>query len=74
MARNYIPPYTRLIDFDGFYTYIGEADVGSLTYSPVWRIKRVETHANDADMKIIWAGSSAEFNKTWNDRLTYDYT
>lgn len=64
--------YNKLIDVDGAYTYIGEAVPGTLNTSATWRIKRVEQVG--ADINILWASGSADFNKTWNDRLTYTYS
>ena len=64
--------YNKLIDVDGNFTYIGEAVPGSLPSEAKWRIKRIETVG--ADTFILWASGSAEFNKVWNDRLTYTYS
>jgi hypothetical protein len=64
--------YNKLIDVDGNYTYIGEAVPGSAPGASVWRIKRVEQVG--ADINILWAGGSADFNKIWNNRLTYTYS
>lgn len=63
--------YNKLVDVDGTYTYIGEAVPGSSPSSTVWRIKRVEEIG--ADINILWANGSADFNKSWDDRLTYTY-
>lgn len=63
--------YNKLIDVDGNYTYIGEAQPGTSQSSPNWRIKRVEKVGDD--INIIWAGGSSSFDKTWNNRLTYSY-
>lgn len=72
-TKSYIPPRSRLVDFDGFNTYIGEAAVGSKTNEPVWRIKQVREYLNDPDMKIIWGDDSAEFDKVWDLRSSYAY-
>lgn len=64
--------YNKLIDVSGNYTYIGEALPGTATSSATWRIKRVEQIGTDYN--ILWANGSSDFNKTWNDRLTYSYT
>lgn len=65
--------YTRLVDTDGTYKYIGEADPGTATSEATWRIKRVEFLAGD-DIEIKWADGTAEFDKIWNDRLTFTYS
>lgn len=64
--------YNKLIDVAGNYTYIGEAVPGTLTTATSWRIKRVEQVGTD--INILWASGSADFNKTWNDRLSYTYS
>lgn len=64
--------YDRLIDQVGDYTYIGEAVPGSASSAAAWRIKRVNDLGAD-DLEIIWADGTADFTKTWDNRLTYDY-
>jgi len=63
--------YDKIIDQDGDFTYIGEAEPGSVRSNPVWRIKRVYELGDD--LEIIWADNSAEFDKVWDDRATYEY-
>lgn len=64
--------YNKLIDVSGNYTYIGEALPGTATSAGTWRIKRVEQIGTDYN--ILWASGSADFNKTWDSRLTYAYS
>ena len=64
--------YNKLIDVSGNYTYIGEALPGTATSAGTWRIKRVEQIGTDYN--ILWASGSADFNKTWDSRLTYSYS
>ncbi len=67
-------PYAVQIDTVGdTIVYKGEAIVGSLTSSPVWRIRKVITDAGD-DMSVIWADGNADFDNVWDDRLTIPYT
>jgi hypothetical protein len=66
-----LPRLNKLIDTDGIYTYIGEAPIGTLRTDAGWRIKCITD--NQPDMKIIWGNSSGEFNKVWDNRLSYDY-
>ena len=65
--------YDRLIDTDEVngFTYVGEADPGSNRANPVWRIKRVYEVGDD--IEIIWADNSADFDKVWDDRATFEY-
>lgn len=65
--------YTRLIDTDGDYKYVGEATPGSDPAIAVWRIKRVEFLVDD-DIEIMWADGTATFDKVWDNRLTYSYS
>lgn len=53
----------------GNFDYIGEATMGSLTSSAVWRIKRID---NTSGVVITWAGSGA-FDQVWDNypSLTY---
>ena len=55
---------------------VGEAVVGSEEADSVWRIKRVtqvESVQLGDDIVIDWAETSADFDKSWVDRLTYAY-
>lgn len=63
--------YDRLVDTDGEYTYIGEATPGSARDAAAWRIKRVYEIGDD--IEIIWADNTADFEKVWDDRATYEY-
>lgn len=63
--------YDRLVDTDGDYTYIGEATPGSARDAAAWRIKRVYEIGDD--IEIIWADNTADFEKVWDDRATYEY-
>lgn len=52
--------------------YKGEAAPGSLYEAPVWRISRTVIDA-DGDVHKKWANGGADFDKVWDDRLTYAY-
>ena len=66
-------PYDKEIDFIGSdVIYIGEADPGSATSSPVWRIKKL-TKAVDNDVSQKWADGVGTFTKIWDNRLSYTY-
>jgi len=63
--------YDRLVDVDGNYTYVGEAEPGSAQSGSIWRIKRITETGED--LEIVWANGSAEFDKVWDDRASYSY-
>ena len=66
--------YDKLVDEDATnsYTYVGEAVPGTNKSDGIWRIKRIKEFA-DGDLEIIWANNSADFDKIWDDRATYEY-
>ncbi len=66
--------YSKRIDFvSDNEIYRGEAQVGSVESSNVWRIRRI-TIASDNDVTEMWAGGTAEFNKAWSNRVNYSYS
>lgn len=66
-------PYATQIDFiTDNNLYIGEARPGSPTNFRVWRIKHI-VFSSDGDSSIKWAGSSSDFTKIWDNRLSYVY-
>lgn len=60
----------KLIE-SGDYTYIAEANPGSLETAAVWRVKRVEDV--DDDIRILWADGNQNFDNLATDlpSLTY---
>lgn len=64
--------YNRLIDVDGSYTYVGEAQPGTGEGEAKWRIKRIEEVGDD--FNILWADGDANFNNIWTDRTTFTYS
>ncbi len=54
----------------GDYDYIGEASIGSLTSSAVWRIKRID---NSSGLAITWAGTGS-FDQIWDNYLSLTYS
>ena len=52
--------------------YRGEAAPGASDSASVWRIKRIE-FSPDGDVTEKWAGGTADFDKTWDDRSTLNY-
>jgi hypothetical protein len=61
-----------LIDVDGVYTYVGEAQPGTGEGEAKWRIKRIEEIGDD--FNILWADGDANFNNIWTDRTTFTYS
>lgn len=54
-------------------TYKGEAPVGSLEASAVWRIRKYQFGV-DGDVTELWADGSALFDKIWGNRVSYSYS
>lgn len=66
-------PYAKRIDFiTDDLLYRGEAVVGSLESSPVWRIRKLII-GEDNDVTEIWANGTADYVHTWTDRTIYTY-
>jgi len=58
----------------GSFTYIGEADAGTVETDAKWRIKRIETSGSDTDFTLVtFASGSDRFDNIWSDRLTLPY-
>lgn len=67
--------YTRLIDTNGNFKYVGEALPGTATSAATWRIKRIEFIGGlDDDIEVKWADGVSTFTKVWDDRATYTYS
>lgn len=64
--------YDKLIDEDGSFVYVGEANPGTDSSAPSWRIKRID-QTNDPDVDIRWANGGSDFDKVWDDRAGYTY-
>ena len=60
-------------DADGKAIYIGYAEPGSSKAVARWQIRKL-TYDGMLVVDIQFAGGSAEFNKVWNDRASYDYS
>jgi hypothetical protein len=52
--------YASYVAISGTYTYIGEAQPGSLTSDPVWRCKRIQD--NTSIVITTWADGNANFD------------
>lgn len=65
--------YSKRIDFiSDSELYRGEAAVGSAESSAVWRIRKIVI-GNDGDVTETWASGTANFDKVWNDRVSFTY-
>lgn len=66
--------YSKRIDFTTESTlYKGEALVGSLEVSAVWRIRYIVI-GNDGDVSETWASGNANFDKVWANRASLSYS
>lgn len=66
--------YAKRVDFVGdTVIYKAEATAGTLDSASAWRIHRLIISV-DGDVSETWAEGNTNFNKIWNDRLTYTYS
>jgi hypothetical protein len=66
--------YAKRVDFVGdTVIYKAEATAGTLDSASAWRIHRLIVSV-DGDVSETWAEGNTNFNKIWNDRLTYTYS
>lgn len=56
--------------------YIGEAAPGTPTSQARWRIRKLEYSDGTSKPPTgeVWANGNAEFDKTWDNRTTYNYS
>ena len=52
-------------------TYVGEAGPGRATSAAVWRIRKIDISGTVTTES--YADKSTDFNKVWDDRLSYSY-
>jgi hypothetical protein len=57
---------------DSNITYVGEAEPGSVTSAPVWRIKEIVETGDD--ISIQWADGNGDFDKIFDNRESLTYT
>ena len=66
--------YAKQTDFvTDSLIYKGEAQVGSATSAPVWRIRRLVLGI-DGDVSETWASGTAIFDKIWDNRASLIYS
>jgi hypothetical protein len=51
--------------------YVGEATPGTASSASLWRIKRITESGSSTS--VDWAGGTADFVHSWDDRLTLTY-
>lgn len=59
-------------DVGGGVVYFGYATVGTSAASASWKIKKVTE--TDGDLEITFADGNANFDNTWNDRVSLSYS
>lgn len=67
-----MPAYTTKTETVGNITYLGQAAIGSLTSSPVWRIRRIVDNSGNLD--IGFADGRSDWKSVWDDRASYSYS
>lgn len=69
-------PYEEEIDKvdvgNDTYYYKGQALPGTATSAAAWRIRLTIVYSN-GDVSKSWADGNSNFDKVWDDRLTYSY-
>lgn len=67
--------FATRVDFVGdTVIYKGQAQPGTLDSNNAWRIQEITFVGTDEDVEIRWAGGNSNFDKIWDDRLSYGYT
>jgi hypothetical protein len=51
--------------------YVGQAQPGTMSSSPLWRIKRITESGSSTS--VDWASGSSDFIHIWNNRLSLTY-
>lgn len=65
--------YSTRVDFiNDNLLYKGEAVVGTLNSTSLWRIRRI-TIGTDGDITEEWANGNANFVNVWNNRISLNY-
>ena len=68
-------PFATRVDFVGdTVIYKGQAQPGTVDADNAWRIQEITFVGSDEDVEIRWATANSNFDKVWNDRLSYVYT
>lgn len=68
------PDYKTIVDeVSATVMYVGYAQPGSSTAAAVWKIQKFVFGSGD-DMDKLHADGNKNFDKVWDDRLTYSYS
>lgn len=62
---------TEIDDIDLVSFYVGYSTNGGLTSEPVWQIRKTVETGDEID--FYYADGSEDFDKIWDDRLSYTY-
>lgn len=63
--------YNIRVAVSGSVTYVGESDPGTPAASSGWRIRKIDESSGTV---ITWAAGNSNFDKIWDNRLTYTYS
>lgn len=64
------PELAMIMVEDGSVIYLGEAEPGSDTEAPVWRIQRIDTTSG---VEVLWADGDDKFDNVFEDYATLSY-
>ena len=66
-------PLKFIMDLSGGSTiYMGEANHGTLTSEPYWRIAKMEI--GGSSITVTYAHGDDSFNNEWDERISYEYS
>lgn len=63
---------TKIDEVSSSLTYIGKADLGSVTSDAVWQIQRISVSSTVTT--ISWASGNDRFDKIWDNRAALVYS
>ena len=67
--------YSKRVDFiNDNLLYRGEAEPGIFSTQSFWRIRKITISDIDDDIVEIWADGNDNFDKVWDNHLSYQYT
>jgi len=67
-------PFAKQVNFiSDNLLYRGEADPGTLTSAATWRCRKITIDATDSDITETWANGDSNFDKIWDNHLSFTY-
>lgn len=54
--------------------YIGRARAGALVAAPEWQIKKITYDANRNPTAVKFASGTNDYQRVWDDRISYSYS